>query len=646
MRKLLLVIGWALLASTAPLLAVEGHWQTLGPDGGSVYDLAFQRGNAQVMYASVVGGVFKSRDGGANWSWAGSGLDSASATFNVAVDPVQASVVYVAQRTGVFKSVDGGVSWRSTGRPAAYRVVTHPRISGRVFAATELGLFRSSNGGGTWTPLTQGLPELYRATLIVFDPASVQRLYASVEDRSTGARGLFQSVDGGTAWQRLPGGPLENEQVYSLAFDPRAPRTLYAGAGSGVFKSTNGGAVWRATGLVSTDLVPVGIVWNLKPHPRLSGVLFAGTSTGLFRSGNGGTTWARVARGLPDQGVTAFAFSPASAQTVYAGIDTEFLRGGVLKSADGGRSWVLSSKGLSALTITSFAVDPENSDILWVVANGLPFRSTDRGRTWARVRPGMNEILAVQIAVNPTDGSNVYILTVDENWRTFDGGRTWEIVQGLGRAEFYTRLIFDPRVSTTLYATQFGVLKSTDGGSTWASLPGGVGGMFVSDFAVAPSAPSTLYATGSVNGQPRVVRSMDGGATWTQIQQGLPNSLQSLAVDPLVSTTVYGTIGGTIYRSVDGGNSWRIFDETFHSLSALPLTLSSSRLLYAGVYGDNVYQTDVEGDTWEPLGTNPFPVAYTFGSLVIDPNDPCRIYAGTIKRGLLAFTKSGTAECN
>ena len=135
MRNFLLLASLILLAPAAPLLAVEGQWHILGPDGGMVNGLAFQPGNPQVMYAAVPGGVFKSRDGGASWAWSGTGLNELSQTTSVAVDAVRTETVYAAQGSGVFKSVDGGLTWRDTLRFPANAVAAHPRFGGRVFAA-------------------------------------------------------------------------------------------------------------------------------------------------------------------------------------------------------------------------------------------------------------------------------------------------------------------------------------------------------------------------------------------------------------------------------------------------------------------------------------------------------------------------------
>ena len=384
MRDLLPALVLALLAPSAPLFAVDGTWNVLGPDGGSVNDLAFQPRSSQVLYAAVTCGVYKSQDAGATWAWAGSGLDPKSVTPSVAVDPVQPNTVYASQG-GVFRSTNGGLSWepRRIGTAYCYQVAVHPRSSGTVFAATTSGIYRTSNGGAAWSRVSQGLPRSYGATLIAFDPFLENRLFAWIQqagiDATVGA--LVRSNDGGTTWQRLSTGPQQKQRIQSLAVDPRQPRILYAGTNRAVYKSVDGGSTWKPTALSS-----VGFVWSLKMHPGL-GDVYAGTDRGLFRSHDGGATWVRYSQGLEGAHVFALAFSPSSAQTVYAAVVDFCERGGVFKSVDAGSSWSFSGRGISALLVESAVVDPTNPNVLWVIASQVGFRSADRGRTWARVSP-------------------------------------------------------------------------------------------------------------------------------------------------------------------------------------------------------------------------------------------------------------------
>jgi photosystem II stability/assembly factor-like uncharacterized protein len=632
----------ALLTPAAPLAAVEGDWRILGPDGGPVNDLAFQPGSSQVLYAAVPGGIYKSRDAGATWTWAGAGLFPRAQVLNVAVDPVHPETVYTTQGDRVFKSVNGGLSWQSSGLVGTYQVAVHPRSSGTVFAATMRGIFRSSNGGVTWSRASQGLPESYSATLIAFDPFVERRLYAWIQEEFDAPVGmLVRSTDGGATWEALPHGPQKNQRIYSLAIDPRSRGTLYAGTERAVYKSVDGGLSWKPTALATA-----GFVATLKVIPRLDAV-YAGTSTGLFRSADGGASWRRLFRGLEGHAVFALAFSPDSARTVYAGVDTISERGGVFKSGDGGGSWRFSGRGISALYINSIAVNPGNPDTLWVIGSTVPFKSADRGRTWTRVRPGPGDGRATQVAVDPHDGSTVYLLLPDGSLRrTRDGGQTWESAGNPGTALYGNgRVVIDPRAPSTLYVAGLGIARSADGGTTWTKLPGEPSDLVFSDLTVAPSAPSTLYGTGGGGaGGSLVLRTLDGGATWTRAQQGLPSIPIDLAVAPLVSTTVYGAaFDGTIYKTADGGEAWSVFSDAFRDRTvSLAISPATPGFLYAGVSFDNVYEIPEGGGAGEPLGNSP---SVVYGALAFDPGDPCRLYAGTSGRGLLAFTRTGTAAC-
>ncbi len=646
MRDLLPALVLAFLAPSAPLFAVDGTWNVLGPDGGSVNDLAFQPRSSQVLYAAVTGGLYKSQDAGATWAWAGSGLYPKAETLSVAVDPVRPGTVYASQGD-LYRSTNGGLSWkpRRIGASYCYQVAVHPRSSGTVFAATTAGIYRTANGGASWSRVSQGLPRSYGATLIAFDPFLENRLFAWIQQAGIYATvgELVRSDDGGTTWQRLSSGPQQKQRIQSLAVDPRQPRTLYAGTNRAVYKSVDGGSTWKPTALSA-----VGFVWSLKMHPGL-GDVYAGTDRGLFRSHDGGATWVRYSQGLEGAHVAALAFSPSSAQTVYAAVVDFCERGGVFKSVDAGSSWSFSGRGISALLIESVVVDPTNSNVLWVIASQVAFRSADRGRTWARVSPGPDggEGGANQVAVSPLDGAMVDLVLPDGTVRrTRDSGQTWETAGHLLTPPVRCSnvlLVIDPRTPTTLYAAEVGMAKSADGGATWIDVQGDPADMVFGDLAIAPSSPATLYAAGGGGrGGPRVVRSLDGGATWTRLSA----SVYNLAVDPFVSTTVYALTGdGDIDKTVDGGDTWTLSSDALRARELGPMALSPSipGLLYAAIWFDDVYEIQDGRGTAEPLGSSPFEEVYT--TITVDPKDPCRIYVGTAGNGLLAFTKSGVAGC-
>lgn len=163
-------------------------------------DLAVAPSSAQVLYvtggafgastscARPVAKVYRSRDGGATFTDTSAGLPTGPVT-QATVDPGDPDTVYVAMggfiRTpgdGVWKTVDGGATWTRAGTELAGKTVVAllaTDLPGHVYAALDDDrVFRTEDGGGSWEDVTDGL----FATVIyqlVADPADPGRVYAA-----------------------------------------------------------------------------------------------------------------------------------------------------------------------------------------------------------------------------------------------------------------------------------------------------------------------------------------------------------------------------------------------------------------------------------------------------------------------------------
>jgi uncharacterized protein (TIGR03437 family) len=322
-----------------------GDWTSSsnGLVASSILDLVIDPANPNNLYAISNMGVYRSTDGGGQWSLAGApppvnGFPSAIMSF--AVDLKTPTTIYLGTTSGVYKSVNGGQSFelRSTGllNPFATALLVDPLTPATVYALTQSGAFKTVNGADSWTSINTGLSAqpgvgTIIARKLAIDPANPSTVYAGTN------RGVFKSVNGGGNWSGANNGlpstfPGFGPDILAIAVDPTSPLTIYAGisgAFGSLYKSTDGGASWT------------------QKNAGLS-VTVSGTTNPLSP--------------------TALAVSPASSSTVYVGTAL-----GVWKSVDGGTSWNASNNGLTSPLVNTLKINPQGHVYAAVSAGGDAF---------------------------------------------------------------------------------------------------------------------------------------------------------------------------------------------------------------------------------------------------------------------------------
>ena len=264
------------------------------PVGTLITALALDPLARNTIYAGLKGvGVVKNTAvGGAGSSWVHmSGLASQD-VLALAVDPATGTIYAGTGDRGLFKSADGGTNWSSINNGLRTRVSSlaiDPANPGTVYAGTlGAGVFKTIDGGATWTEARSGMvnAEVYS---LAIDPATPSRLYAGTN------AGVFKSTNGGASWTAVNSG-LNPTLVNAVAIDPAAPGTVYAGTeGGGVFKSRDGGISWLA---INNGLPAGSIVNAFALNPVTPGMVYVATHGGVFKSTNSGP----VSTPLPDSG--------------------------------------------------------------------------------------------------------------------------------------------------------------------------------------------------------------------------------------------------------------------------------------------------------------------------------------------------------
>jgi hypothetical protein len=231
------------------------------------------------------------------------------------------------------------------------------------------------------------------------------------------------------------------------------------------------------------------------------------------------------------------------------------------------------------------------------VEDAALFRSTDGGGSWQELaglrehgtgsqwQPGAGGLCLHTILLHPTDPQRIFTaISAAGAFRTDDGGASWlPINRGLRSGEIpdtdaevghcVHKLAMHPSRPDTLFMQKhWDVMRSDDAGGSWREVSGDLPSDFGFPIDVHAHEPETVYVvpitSDSVHvppdGKLRVYRSRTGGGEWEPLTRGLPqehcyvNVLRdAMAVDRLDECGIYfGTTGGQVYCSPDGGDSW------------------------------------------------------------------------------------------
>jgi hypothetical protein len=252
-------------------------WAFTAPTSGSVRAVTIDPTNTSTVYAGTNHGVYKTTNSGGSWTAINNGIFFTNRGANypvavrtIAIDPTNPAIVYAGSGFGLFKTTNGGANWTNAGgagtgissSESSWAVVYDPLTPSTIYlGAVGGGVFKSTNSGATWTAVNTGLaaggPRNVRSLAIVSN--SPATLYVGT------LSGVFKTTNGGTSWTAVNGLLLpytDNvsrmaETINAIVIDPITPTTLYAGASnlapaSGAFpltsilKSTDGGANWTA----------------------------------------------------------------------------------------------------------------------------------------------------------------------------------------------------------------------------------------------------------------------------------------------------------------------------------------------------------------------------------------------------------------
>ena len=590
-----------------------GHWSPLNDDltFTTIHAFAADPSDPDVAYAGAWGGgTWKTTDGGASWTLLPEAPVSAAA---LAVDPHDPQTIYATDRTEptLWQSADGGQRWWRRFRAGdeysrLQALAVDPHQADVVYVSafkrggygTEGSLFRLTRAG--YADVTGALPRVVISLAISPDQPGL--LLAS-----THVYGLYRSTDQGQTWRQVSGG-LPKVGFNAMAWEPDTG-ALWAGACSGSFPD-----YMRPPGLPDGDDEPGlyrsldgGLTWQKrlagvvgKGFAFASGGIYAAAGDQVYLSTDGGQTWTEQAGG-PRLGMSAVAVGGTRlyAGTLGGGMHTAVIRldhtllwqGSQGPTAEIHAIQLLALPG--ALYATSFP--------------GGVFKSTDGGATWQEANfglpgftlpdPARNGYYA--LVANPTDPGNLYLGIYGYGvYRSEDGAATWLPANtGLGNRYVYSLLV-EGNGDYIWAGTNDGIhglwraWTGTPGRLNWTPAPDyPEGRQAITGIEINPENPDEITVAAFPAG---IFSTPDGGVHWYERSNnlyvtkmrthgvGFEDGYYQLAQDPLDPRHLfYGTYGGQVYETRDGGQSWSAFDEGLMregSIYAFEFAADGSRL--------------------------------------------------------------------
>jgi len=441
--------------------------------------------------------------------------------------------------------------------------------------------------------------------------------------------GVWKTTDGGATWANVSDKYFKTGSVGAIAVAESDSNVIYAGMGEtairgststhgdGVYKSTDAGATWTSVGLADTRQIA-----RVRIHPQNPDVVYVAAqghiwgpndARGIYRTKDGGANWQKVLFVDDKTGASDLVMDPTNPRILYAAFWQVYRK-----------AWTMQSGG----------------------AGGGLYKSIDGGDTWHKLKGGLPDgvVGKVTVTVSAANPSRVWAMVEAEKgglYRTDDGGDKWTLVNGSHRirqrAWYYSGIYADSKDENIVYAPNISFLKSIDGGKTFASIHVNHGDTH--DLWIDPDNPNR-FILGDDGGAEITV---NGGRSWTSEDNQPTAQIYRVTTDSRFPYWVYGSqqdntsiampsgvrgsaIGRSDWHAVAGGESGWIAPDP-----------RNPDIVYAGGYGGSITRYDHKtGEAREIVaypqvidGRAAKDLKYRFqwtAPILLSPHDPDTLY--------------------
>ena len=588
------------------------NWTVLTDNLGSISsgDIAIDPNNPDILYygtgelnysldSQYGDGIYKSTNAGINWIKISPSSQTGTYTGKILVDPSNSNNIFVAGNNGLLKSTNAGINWLNNQSGNFTSLLINPDTASILYASTGTStsiIYKSTNSGDNWTVIS--VISAGRRTQLAISPDNTNYLYASIAGSSGALLGLYRSTNAGANWtvQNSSTNYMSSQGWYDNAVTviPGNPDGVVVG-GLDVYVSTNGGVTLTKRSTWSTSNPLNFSHADIHYFAYKGSVLYCCSDGGLYKSTDNAVTWSDLNANVSTLQYQSADYDPTDINKLYGGCQDNNKQ----TSTNNGLAWLQRTTGDGGYTV----VDPVNTNFVYgQYVNGSIQRSANYGVSFTNITPSGS---SGGLFYNPYEMS-----PGDHNTVVFGRADVWKTtaVQTASTSSGWTQIATTSIISGSV--SSIGISKNnaekiyigtsngkihvtTNNGVNWTST---TGFPYVSDLWVDFNDDDVCYATfGGVNPATHVLKTTNGGANWFTITSNLPNiGVNSIVKRQATPQMLFVGTDVGVFQSTNEGADWVVFNTGFPNVEVYDLKYKEGpKVLMAATHGRGCFTFDI-----------------------------------------------------
>lgn len=546
-------------------------------------------------------GVYKSTDGGANWSPSGlfNNFSTQELVINaLEIDPQQSNIIYAGSNEGLYKSIDYGENWyKVINSGSIMEIKVNPLNSNTVFAVSKNYFYRSHNGGESFNFISNGLQTTITRIAMDITPADTAYVYLLVAGINGDFNGVFRSTDGGTSFTKRyelsdnnilgyaqDGSDDKNQSWYDLAIavSKTNKNKVYTG-GVNVWITNDGGNTFNPFTEWSYNGDATYAHADIHSLDCYGNTLYCGSDGGVFKNQED-IAWENISDGLDISQIYKFSNTFDGTRISMGSQDN-----GTNRSINGVWKHIKGADGMATL------INPSNSNIVYLSSQYGNFSKSTTGgdnnsSTFYPENYGEEGLWVTPIDICKDQPNNL-IIGLENIYKTTNDGNYWASISNFTDGENFTDVAIAPSDPNYIYAAKDdNVYYTVDGGANWQTV-NNPSIRPVTDIAISDTDPLDVYFLKS-SSFTKVYHTPDGFQSLVSIAPNLfQTSSSAIALENNPENGVYlGTDFGVYYIN-DNLGDWVLYSDQLPNVKVTDVEIVNNKVRVA-TYGRGIWESD------------------------------------------------------